>query len=80
MPKLPALKPSEVLKTLQKMSFTVIRSKGAHMQLKKGNLLVTIPFHSKDLKPETLKSILRQTRIEFGELKKIYNRIANFIW
>jgi len=80
MPKLPALKPSEVLKTLQKMSFTVIRSKGAHMQLKKGNLLVTIPFHSKDLKPETLKSILRQARIEFGELKKIYNRIANFIW
>jgi YcfA-like protein. len=52
------------------MGFTVIRSKGAHTQLKKGNLLVTIPFHSKDLKPETLKSILRQVRIEFGELKK----------
>ena len=31
---------------------------------------ITIPFHSKDLKPETLKSILRQVRIEFGELKK----------
>jgi len=26
---------------------------------------ITIPFHSKDLKPETLKSILRQARIEF---------------
>jgi len=70
MPKLPTLKPSEVLRALQRMGFTVIRSKGAHMQLKKGNLLVTIPFHSKDLKPETLKSILRQARIEFDELKK----------
>jgi len=59
MPKLPALKPSEILRALQKMGFTVVRSKGGYMQLKKGNLLVTIPFQSKDLKPETLKSILR---------------------
>jgi len=59
MPRLPALKPVEVLRALQKMGFTVVRSKGVHMQLKKGNLLVTIPFQSKDLKPETLKLILR---------------------
>uniref|UniRef100_A0A7C4TX06 Addiction module toxin, HicA family n=1 Tax=Caldisericum exile TaxID=693075 RepID=A0A7C4TX06_9BACT len=70
MPKLPALKPSEVLKALQRIGFTVIRSKGGHMQLKKGNLLVTIPFHSKDLKAETLRSILRQAKINFEELKK----------
>jgi len=70
MPKLPALKPSEVLKALQRIGFTVIRSKGGHMQLKKGNLLVTIPFHSEDLKAETLRSILRQAKINFEELKK----------
>lgn len=70
MPKLPALKPTKVVKALQRLGFAMIRSKGSHLQLKRGNLLVTVPIHKKDLKPETLKSILRQAKIDFDELKK----------
>ena len=69
MPKLPVLKPKEVVKALQRLGFVVVRSKGSHLQLKKGNLLVTIPIHNKDLKCETLKSILRQAKISIEELK-----------
>ncbi|MBA3063122.1 MAG: addiction module toxin, HicA family [Atribacteria sp.] len=72
MPKLPVLKPTEVVRALQRLGFVVVRSKGSHLQLKKGNLLVTIPIHNKDLKPETLKSILRQAKICIEELE--FNR------
>ena len=72
MPKLPVLKPTEVVRELQRLDFVVVRSKGSHLQLKKGNLLVTIPIHNKDLKPETLKSILRQAKISIEELE--FNR------
>ena len=70
MPKLPILKPTEAAKALQRMGFAVVRTKGSHLQLKRGNLLVTIPMHSKDLKTETLKSILRQAKVSVSELKK----------
>lgn len=70
MPKLSVLKPTEVVRGLQRLGFVVVRSKGSHLQLKKGNLLVTIPIHNKDLKPETLKSILRQAKISIEELKR----------
>jgi predicted RNA binding protein YcfA (HicA-like mRNA interferase family) len=70
MSKLPVLKPLEVIKALQRLGFVIIRSKGSHVQLKKGNLLVTVPVHGKDLKPETLRSILRQAKIDIDELKR----------
>jgi predicted RNA binding protein YcfA (HicA-like mRNA interferase family) len=70
MPKLPIIKPRKILKILYKIGFIEVRSRGSHLQLKKGNLLVTVPMHNKDLKPETLKSILRQARISKEEIEK----------
>ena len=70
MPKLPIIKPRKILKILYRIGFIEVRSKGSHLQLKKGNLLVTVPMHKKDLKPETLKSILRQARISIEEFEK----------
>ncbi|RKX52856.1 MAG: hypothetical protein DRP50_06745 [Thermotoga sp.] len=69
MHRLPSLKPTAVVKTLQRLDFINIRSKGSHLQTKKGNLLVTVPICNKDLKPETLKSILRQDKISVEELE-----------
>lgn len=71
MPKLPVIRPKEALRVLAKLGFVVVRQKGSHVQLKKANLLVTVPVHSRDLNPETLKSILRQAKLsieEFAEL------------
>ena len=71
MPKLPSVKPNEIVSILSKIGFYKVRQKGSHLQMKRGNLLVTVPMHSGDLNPGTLKSILRQTKLndeEFLEL------------
>jgi len=47
MPKLPAVKPREVIRVLEKAGFLKIRSKGSHIQFKNGNLLVTVPMHQR---------------------------------
>jgi len=71
MPKLPVVKPKELIRALKRLGFIEIRKKGSHLQMKKGNLLVTIPIHNRDLNPTTLKSILRQAKIAAEDLKEI---------
>jgi len=71
MPDYPSLKPVAVIKALEKAGFYKVRQKGSHLQMKKGNLLVTIPVHSKDLTIFTLKSILRQARINIDEFMEL---------
>jgi predicted RNA binding protein YcfA (HicA-like mRNA interferase family) len=73
MSKYPVLKADEVIKALQKIGFVETRRKGSHIQLKKSNLLVTVPIHNKDLKLETLKSILRQAKLTLDEFLEILN-------
>ncbi len=71
MPDLPVVKPRAVIKALQKAGFILIRTKGSHCQLKKANLLVTVPLHNRDLQKSTLASILRQARISIEELSSL---------
>ena len=71
MSKLPSLKPKEVVRALEKAGFRIVRVRGSHYQLKKGNLLVTVPMHSGDLSKTTLKSILRQARMDTEDLLKL---------
>jgi len=73
MPKLPVLKPRQVIAALEKAGYRQVRQKGSHVQLKRGNLLVTVPNHPGDLNPNVLKSIMRQAQLsleEFVELLK----------
>jgi predicted RNA binding protein YcfA (HicA-like mRNA interferase family) len=67
MPKLPALKPREVVAALERAGFRRVRQRGSHLQLKRGNLLVTVPIHPGDLKPHVLRSILRQAQMTVDE-------------
>jgi predicted RNA binding protein YcfA (HicA-like mRNA interferase family) len=59
---LPALKPIEVIKALEKSGFVVKRQTGSHIILFKAELKrpLTIPLHSKDLPKGTLRAIIRQ--------------------
>lgn len=66
-----SFKPRQIIKVLESKGFNFIRQKGSHRLYRKGSLRVTIPFHNKDLKPGTLKSILRQAGITNDELKDI---------
>lgn len=68
MPKLPVVTARQLLRALEKAGFYQVRQRGSHVQLKKGNLLVTVPIHGGDLTPGTLHSILRQARLTVEEL------------
>jgi predicted RNA binding protein YcfA (HicA-like mRNA interferase family) len=68
MPKLPVLKPRQVMAALEKAGFRRVRQRGSHVQYKRGNLLVTVPNHPGDLNPQVLHSILRQAQMTVDEL------------
>jgi predicted RNA binding protein YcfA (HicA-like mRNA interferase family) len=63
MPKLPVLKPRQVMSALEKAGFRQVRQRGSHVQFKRGNLLVTVPNHPGDLNLHVLRSILRQSQM-----------------
>jgi predicted RNA binding protein YcfA (HicA-like mRNA interferase family) len=68
MPKLPQIRARRLIRALGRLGFQVIRQTGGHVQLKKGNLLVTVPNHPGDLNPETLRSILRQSQVSIDTI------------
>ncbi|MGZ9165178.1 MAG: type II toxin-antitoxin system HicA family toxin [Anaerolineales bacterium] len=73
MPKLPVLRPREVIAALEKAGFRRVRQKGSHIQFKRGNLLVTVPNHPGDLNPQVLRSIIRQAQMTPEELINLLN-------
>jgi predicted RNA binding protein YcfA (HicA-like mRNA interferase family) len=73
-PKVPVLKPREVLHALQRAGFYIHHQSGSHARLlhsTRPELRVTIPIHSGDLPPLILKSILRQAALTTDEFLKL---------
>lgn len=61
-PRLPPLKPAEVIRVLERNGFRLLRSTKHRTYIDAADPphLVRVPFHAKDLKPKTLRSIIRQ--------------------
>ena len=70
MSELPITRPKKLIAVLKRMGFYEVRQKGSHLQLKRGNLLATVPMHPGDLSPTVLRSILRQAHLTIEELKE----------
>ena len=74
-PKLPVLKPREVIAALLRAGFYVHHHKGSHARLlhhTKLGLHVTVPVHSKDIPPSLLKHrILKQANLSDEEFLKL---------
>ena len=70
MPKLPIIRPLELVKKLQKLGFSKKRQKGSHLIMlhEEKNKQITIPIHNKTLKKGTLGAILRQGDISINDL------------
>ncbi|WP_340819805.1 type II toxin-antitoxin system HicA family toxin [Methanolobus sp. WCC4] len=66
MPELPAISGQKTIKILVKLGFVVVRQKGSHVFLQRGNDTVTVPLHN-PLKKGTLKSILKQANVDLDE-------------
>ncbi len=70
-PRLPVLKPKQVIAALQRAGFYIHHQKGSHARLlhpTRPELHVTVPIHSKDLPPSLLKHrILKQAGLSEEE-------------
>jgi len=56
---LPALKPVDVIRVLERNGFWRITGRKKHRICTDGNHIVPVPFHRRDLKLGTLRSIIR---------------------
>jgi predicted RNA binding protein YcfA (HicA-like mRNA interferase family) len=65
--KLPVVKPKILIRALKRSGFTVHHATGSHYFLKKEKRRVSVPYHSKDLKPGTLASIIAQAGLTVEE-------------
>jgi predicted RNA binding protein YcfA (HicA-like mRNA interferase family) len=57
--RLPSLKPAEVIRILERNGFWRITKHSKHRIYTDGQHIVPVPFHRRDLKPGTLRSIIR---------------------
>jgi predicted RNA binding protein YcfA (HicA-like mRNA interferase family) len=73
MPRLPACKPTEVIRALLRAGFFLDHGTGSHRYFRHSTRpgIVTVPFHRKDLKRGTLKSILDQAGLSVHEFLKL---------
>jgi len=72
MPRLVSLKPREIEAILLKNGFIVNVSKSSHKQFfnPKTKAHATVPFHSRDLAPGTLRSIVRQSQLSIDLFRR----------
>ena len=66
--KIKNIKSKEVLKILQKQGFEIRRQAGTHVILRKENRTVVVPIHREIMPIGTLKSIEKQSGVDFREL------------
>jgi len=69
-PRLPALRPREVIRALERAGFFLHHSTGSHHYFKhttKPGRIVTVPVHPGDLKRSVLASILKQAGLTTEE-------------
>jgi predicted RNA binding protein YcfA (HicA-like mRNA interferase family) len=73
MPHLPVCTPSAVIRVLNRAGFALDHSTGSHRYFRHPTRtgIVTVPFHRKDLKRGTLKSILEQAELSTEEFIRL---------
>jgi len=66
MPKLPSLKPREVVKKLKKLGFIEHHQVGSHLTMKNplNGKRAVVPLHLRDIKKGTLSAILREADVD----------------
>ena len=73
MPRLPVCTPTDVIRALNRAGFFLDHSTGSHRFFRHPDRpgIVTVPFHRRDLKRGTLKSILEQSGLSTEEFLKL---------
>lgn len=73
MPKLPQVKPKEIIKALKKMGFDTDHVSGSYyiMYNQDKTLRASVPYHNKPLKRKTLKNIIESAQLSVDKLKDL---------
>ena len=59
----------------QRLGFALDRQEGSHVTLVRDRLYITVPCHGgKDLKPGTLRNIIRQAGLTVAEFSELLRR------
>ena len=66
MPKLPLVSGTEVVRTLERLGFILLRQKGSHIILRRGPTGCVVPNH-REIKMGTLSGILKQAGVSAEE-------------
>lgn len=66
MPKLPRTSGAEAVRTLERLGFVVVRQRGSHIVMRRGDRGCVVPNH-RQLKVGTLAGVLRQAGISVEE-------------
>ncbi len=66
MPKLPLVSGTEVVRTLERLGFILLRQKGSHIILRRGPMGCVVPNH-REIKMGTLSGILKQAGVSAEE-------------
>ena len=71
--KLPAVKPEQLIKILERKGWQLERIRGSHFMMKNPGMqrVVPIPRHSKELKTGTLLAIMRAAEISKEDLRDL---------
>ena len=64
--KLPLVSGTEVIRTLERLGFIVLRQKGSHIILRRGPTGCVVPNH-REIKTGTLSGILKQASVSAEE-------------
>ncbi|MBI5620837.1 type II toxin-antitoxin system HicA family toxin [Candidatus Gottesmanbacteria bacterium] len=69
MPKLPAVRPRELVAKLKHLGFIEHHQVGSHLTLKQPSTgyRAVVPMHLKDIKKGTLSALLREAHVERDE-------------
>jgi predicted RNA binding protein YcfA (HicA-like mRNA interferase family) len=74
MPKLPRVTGREMVRFLERESFQLLRVRGSHHYMSKGELRTSVPVHgNRELKIGTLRSILRDIQMSPSEFAARFN-------
>ncbi len=67
--RLPAVRPREVVRALERAGWEVHRQRGSHLSMKKegSRFLVTVPMHQRDVPKGTLRGIIEDAGLSIDE-------------
>lgn len=68
-PRLPVVRPREVVRALERAGWQVQRQRGSHLSMKKegSRSVITVPMHSRDVPRGTLSGILEDAELSVEE-------------